>query len=115
MGVGRDHYRIDLSRNSFGIALDPTLARPPEIRKGAKEKNEDLQRAFAEIKTLRGIIPICVTCKRIRDDRGFWQRVESYIRDHSEAQFTHAICPDCMKKEYPDLIRDEKTGGDKSS
>ena len=65
-------------------------------------QNKELHKAFNEIKQLRGIIPICSSCKKIRDDGGFWHQVESYIRDHSEAEFTHSICPDCMKKLYPD-------------
>ncbi|HKI48451.1 MAG TPA: response regulator [Desulfobacteria bacterium] len=68
-----------------------------------QELNRDLQRALDEIKTLRGIIPICSNCKKIRDDDDSWQRIEKYIGDHSEAVFTHSICPDCAKKLYPDL------------
>jgi len=68
-----------------------------------RELNRDLQRALDEIKTLRGIIPICSNCKKIRDDDDSWQRIEKYIGDHSEAVFTHSICPDCAKKLYPDL------------
>jgi sigma-B regulation protein RsbU (phosphoserine phosphatase) len=52
-------------------------------------------------KTLKGIVPICASCKNIRDDRGFWNRVENYVRDHTEAEFSHAVCPDCMKRLYP--------------
>jgi len=64
----------------------------------------ELQRALAEIKTLRGIVPICASCKKIRDDAGFWQQVEVYVRDHSEAEFSHGICPECMKKLYPEFV-----------
>ncbi|MBI5844962.1 MAG: response regulator transcription factor [Deltaproteobacteria bacterium] len=62
-----------------------------------------LETALADLKTLRGIIPICASCKKIRDDTGFWNQVEEYIRDHSEARFSHGICPDCMKRLYPDV------------
>lgn len=61
------------------------------------------EHALVEIKTLRGIIPICSHCKNIRDDEGYWQQVEIYVRDHSEAEFSHSICPDCMQKHYPDV------------
>jgi hypothetical protein len=64
---------------------------------------QKLQEALDKIKTLRGLIPICASCKNIRDDKGFWHHVESYVRDHSEAQFSHGICPTCMKKLYPNL------------
>ena len=62
-----------------------------------------LEQALAEIKTLRGILPICVTCKKIRDDKGYWNQIESYISHHSEAEFSHGICPDCAQTLYPNL------------
>ena len=62
-----------------------------------------LKRAFNEIKTLRGIIPICSNCKKMRDDRGYWEQVEAYIGKHSDAVFSHSICPDCAKKLYPEI------------
>lgn len=63
-------------------------------------RNADLEKALAEIKTLRGIVPICANCKKIRDDKGFWHQVESYVREHTEAEFSHGICPDCAKELY---------------
>lgn len=81
------------------------LQREIENRKKSEQLREqliaDLRRALEEIKTLRGIIPICASCKKIRDDKGFWNQIESYIRDHSEAEFSHGICPECAKKLYP--------------
>ncbi len=65
---------------------------------------EELGRALEEIKTLRGILPICANCKKIRDDQGYWQQVEVYVHDHTDAQFSHGICPDCLRKLYPDMI-----------
>jgi hypothetical protein len=62
----------------------------------------DLQQALAEVKKLSGLLPICASCKKIRDDRGYWQKVESYIADHTNAAFTHGLCPDCLEKLYPD-------------
>jgi len=80
-------------------------------RKRAEEEREkliqELQKALAEVKTLSGLIPICASCKKIRDDKGYWGQIESYISDHSEAEFSHGICPDCMKKLYPDLMEDD--------
>jgi K+-sensing histidine kinase KdpD len=57
--------------------------------------SDDLREAFSEIKTLSGLIPICASCKKIRDDAGYWQQVEVYIAKHSEARFTHGLCEDC--------------------
>ncbi len=66
---------------------------------------EDLQAAHGRLKVLRGLIPICSSCKKIRDVQGFWNQIESYIRDHSEAEFSHGICPECIKKLYPEFTR----------
>ncbi len=65
-----------------------------------EQKNSDLERAHSEIKTLSGIIPICMHCKEVRDDKGYWNKVEEYISMHSTALFSHGICPTCMKKYY---------------
>ena len=65
-----------------------------------EQRNRDLQKALEEIKTLRGIIPICASCKKIRDDEGLWKQIELYIQSHSEASFSHSICPDCARKLY---------------
>jgi PAS domain S-box-containing protein len=62
-----------------------------------------LQEALAQVKTLRGFIPICSGCKKIRDDAGYWQAVEVYVRDHTEAEFSHGLCPDCARTLYPDV------------
>jgi signal transduction histidine kinase len=76
-------------------------------RKRAEVEREnliaDLQGALKEIRTLKGIIPICSHCKKIRDDKGYWNQIEAYIQDHSEAEFSHGICQECAKKLYPDI------------
>jgi PAS domain S-box-containing protein len=64
----------------------------------------DLQDALANVKSLSGLLPICASCKKIRDDKGYWSQVEGYIQKHSDATFTHGMCPDCLKKLYPDLV-----------
>ena len=68
-----------------------------------QEKNVQLQEALDNIKTLKGFIPICASCKKIRDDEGFWEQVEVYVRDHTEAEFSHGICPDCAHELYPEF------------
>ena len=70
---------------------------------------EALQSALEDIRTLRGLIPICANCKKIRDDRGFWSQVETFISDRTEAKFSHGICPDCVRILYPDFDLDNKT------
>jgi len=84
-----------------GIVLDITA------RKQAEHQREilifDLQEALNEVKLLSGLIPICTHCKKIRDDKGYWNRIEAYIQDHSEAKFSHSICQECAKKHYPGM------------
>lgn len=70
------------------------------------EKNNSLSDYLEEIKTLRGIVPICSFCKKIRDAEGKWTEVEVYVSKHSEAQFSHSFCPECGKKHYGDLLED---------
>ncbi len=65
----------------------------------------ELTSALQRVKTLSGLLPICAACKKIRDDRGYWQSVEVYIRDHSDAEFSHSICPECMTRQYPEMTR----------
>ena len=74
----------------------------------AKEEREgllrELQEALANVKALSGLLPICAQCKNIRDDKGYWNQIEIYIRERSEAQFTHGICPECARKLYPQIF-----------
>ncbi len=63
----------------------------------------ELQEALAKVRTLSGFLPICASCKKIRDDKGYWKQVEAYIGEHTDAEFSHGICPDCSKKLYPDF------------
>ncbi len=75
----------------------------------AEEERErlisELRKAISDIKKLSGLLPICSSCKKIRDDNGYWKQIESYIKENSEAQFSHGICPECAKKLYPDIYK----------
>ena len=62
-----------------------------------------LRQALKEVKTLRGFLPICASCKKVRDDRGYWNQIETYLRAHSKAKFSHSICPECARRLYPYL------------
>jgi len=66
----------------------------------------ELQDALDQVKTLSGLLPICSSCKKIRDDEGYWNQIEVYIQDHSEAVFSHGLCPECAKKLYPEIFGD---------
>jgi DNA-binding response OmpR family regulator len=80
-----------------------------ETRIALNEKVEELELALKEVRTLKGIVPICASCKNVRDDQGYWNRVETYLNEHTEAEFSHAVCPDCMKRLYPQF-RDDESG-----
>ena len=80
------------------------------LRTLMKEKEQlisELQEALAKVKTLSGLLPICSSCKKIRDDKGYWNQIETYIRQRSEAEFTHSICPKCAKMLYPGLLNNK--------
>lgn len=88
-------YGLEASREKYAHLL--TKERATLL----KEK-QNLEQALKEIKTLSGLIPICSNCKKVRNDEGYWQQVETYVRDHSAADFSHSICPECFEKLYPD-------------
>jgi hypothetical protein len=69
-----------------------------------------LPKRLSHVKALKGLLPICTSCKKIRDDQGLWNQLEIYIREHSEAEFSHGLCPECVKKFYPvDILTNEKS------
>lgn len=72
------------------------------------QRTSELTKALSEVKLLSGLLPICASCKKIRDDQGYWNQIESYIQRHSQAQFSHSICPECMQKLYPDFVGNQK-------
>jgi len=75
------------------------------LTKTLTHKNDELQEALDKVKTLSGLIPICANCKKIRDDDGFWHQLEAYIHEHSDADFTHGICPECARALYPEIFK----------
>ena len=78
----------------------------PQSREKAEELVVSLEKALGDVKMLSGLLPICAGCKKIRDDKGYWNRIETYISEHSEAMFSHGLCPDCAKELYPDLYKE---------
>jgi hypothetical protein len=81
-----------------------------KMKQADKEKSEviaELKKALEEIKTLSGFLPICASCKKIRDDKGYWNQIEAYISEHSAAEFSHGICPECVEKLYPDIYKNK--------
>ena len=78
-----------------------------ELQQALAQRVRELEDALSRVKTLQGLLPICSYCKKIRDDRNYWQQVEAYISNHSEAQFSHGICPECLKKFHPSFAEDK--------
>jgi len=97
---------LDSQQNPFGKRYEKVLVEFKELIElhlSLLDKNEQLKAALAEVNMLRGMLPICSFCKNVRDDRGYWNQIESYIQRHSDAKFTHSVCPECAKTHYPDL------------
>ena len=95
-----------LARVSSALTLKHEMDCRKEREVELCRSNEELQRALSEVKVLRGLIPICASCKKIRNDGGFWQQLEEYIGEHSEAEFSHGLCQPCLKKLYPSVYQD---------
>ena len=95
------------------LAVKEDITHRKEVETEREKLVVELKTALADVKMLSGLIPICASCKKIRDDHGYWQQVESYIQKHSEAKFTHGLCPDCMIKFYPDYSKEKQNALEK--
>lgn len=95
-----------LARVSSALLLKQEMDRRKNRELELRRSNEELQQALKEVKVLRGLIPICASCKKIRNDGGFWQQIEEYLGEHSEAEFSHGLCQPCIKKLYPGVYQD---------
>ncbi len=106
VGVGaflvKPPYAQELAR-SLAIAV----ARFSDLKE-LRRLNEELQAALNKVRQLSGLLPICSGCKKIRDDQGYWHQVEYYIREHSEVEFSHGICPECYKRLYPEFCQEKE-------
>jgi PleD family two-component response regulator len=90
---------IQLKRTLVRISTHLTMHK---LQQELQKKNSQLEEALANVKTLKDLLPICANCKKVRDDEGYWQEVELYVRDHIDVRFSHSICPDCGQMLYPD-------------
>jgi AmiR/NasT family two-component response regulator len=86
---------------AIAMARFEDLAELRRLNAELDARNQELEQALAEVKTLSGLLPICASCKKIRDDDGQWQDVTVYVQEHTQADFTHSLCPDCLAKLYP--------------
>ena len=92
---------LGLLAQEFNILID----KRQQAEKDLKEEVSEHKEALDKVKLLSGFLPICASCKQIRDDKGYWNQIESYIRDNSEVEFSHSICPDCAAKHYGDFAK----------
>ena len=107
LDVGADGY---IARPISNRELKARVNAMVRILTAEREKNRliaELKEALSKIKKLSGLLPICSHCKKIRDDKGYWNKIESYIHKHSDAEFSHGICPDCVEKHFPDYTTDK--------
>ena len=98
--------RVQLEKQATGLQrandqLQLEMAERTRTAQALREKNTELEAALAKVKLLSGLLPICSACKKIRDDKGYWSQVDDYVEEHSEATFTHGLCPDCLQTLYP--------------
>ncbi|MCG8572546.1 MAG: response regulator [Spirochaetes bacterium] len=102
--IGKPVNKLELKARVRSILklkeeMDKRVAREEELKKTVR----DLEDAMKKIKHLSGLLPICSHCKKVRDDKGYWQQVEIYLKNHINASFSHSVCPDCLKKLYPEI------------
>lgn len=95
-----------LARVSSALTLKQEMDCRKRREQELRRSNEALQKALSEVKVLKGLVPICASCKKIRNDQGFWQQLEEYIQQHSEAEFSHGLCTPCIKKLYPGFYKE---------
>ena len=115
--IRKDGSLFPVEVNSSGTTIKGerllcSVVRDITKRKQDEEEREklflELKESLANVKTLSGMLPICASCKKIRDDKGYWSRIETYISEHADVLFTHGICPDCEKKAYEELEKFKK-------
>ncbi|MDH3349054.1 MAG: response regulator [Desulfobulbaceae bacterium] len=93
--------KVEMKLNQYREKLESILIERDELIVG-------LRNSLDQVKTLSGLLPICASCKQIRDDKGYWNRLESYFAEHSNVEFSHSVCPDCVKKLYPEVHSHKK-------
>lgn len=105
-----DDYQKHIDRlarfSSQFLQQRPEIELIGEILSRMWKDSTELVDQFTQLRTLRGLIPICASCKKVRDDRGYWNQIESYLAQHSHATFSHGLCPQCARRLYPEYVRE---------
>ena len=96
--------RDERGRMLGAVVVNQDVSEAQRLTREREELVAELQETLAQVKTLRGLIPICASCKSIRNDEGYWMRLEAYLKERSDAEFSHGICPDCYRRLYPEFV-----------
>ncbi len=99
---------IDLDGEAAIVSVSKDITERIRLAADRERLIDELEHSLSKVKLLSGMLPICASCKKIRDDKGYWLQIESYLRDHSEAVFTHGLCPDCADKLFPGYDKKDK-------